>query len=205
MPKIFDDEQREEVIQSILTIALEEFGKNGFKKTSISTITEKVGIASGTFYNFFSSKEALFFAIIGEFEKTKFQLIDRIFTPDGNPVEEFHLFLSIMYENVASDPIFEWMAKEDIYGSIMKKIPREELEEHMKHDIEAAEAVLAKIQPRGFLKNMTAMELVSHLRALFMATVHIDEICAPDFHAFMETQIAIFVAGLEVLDGDSND
>ncbi len=205
MPKIFDDQQREEVVAKILSIARDEFGKKGFKKTSIGKITKKVGIASGTFYNFFPSKEALFLAIIGEFELEKFRLIDKLFTANGNPVEEFHLFLSIMFENVASDPIFMWLSKENLYERIVQKIPQEELIKHMAYDIEASDAILNSVQPRGFLQNMSSQQLVSHLRALFMATIHIDEIGAPDFNAFMETQIAIFVAGLEALEGGTND
>src|SRR5690625_5412597 len=45
------------------------FSKYGFQKTSIREITKDVGIAQGTFYSFFKSKEELYFVILESEEK----------------------------------------------------------------------------------------------------------------------------------------
>jgi len=48
---------------SIVQAAIEVFGKKGFKTASISEIAQKAGIANGTIYQYFGSKEDLFFSI----------------------------------------------------------------------------------------------------------------------------------------------
>ncbi|GGN91509.1 TetR/AcrR family transcriptional regulator [Saccharibacillus kuerlensis] len=49
--------------ESILDAAFEVFGKKGFYDTKISDITEHAGIAKGTMYLYFKSKEELFAAV----------------------------------------------------------------------------------------------------------------------------------------------
>jgi AcrR family transcriptional regulator len=47
----------------ILHAALEEFSEKGFHNTTIDSIAERAGIAKGTVYRYFSTKEALFSAL----------------------------------------------------------------------------------------------------------------------------------------------
>jgi len=55
--------------QAIIESAIEVFGKNHFRKASISEIARKAGVAEGTIYQYFKNKEDLFFSI--PIEKTK--------------------------------------------------------------------------------------------------------------------------------------
>ena len=55
--------------QAIIESAIEVFGKNHFRKASISEIARKAGVAEGTIYQYFKHKEDLFFSI--PIEKTK--------------------------------------------------------------------------------------------------------------------------------------
>ena len=58
-------EKRESIIQA----AIEVFGRNNFKNSSISEIARKANVAEGTIYQYFKNKEDLFFSI--PIEKTK--------------------------------------------------------------------------------------------------------------------------------------
>jgi TetR/AcrR family fatty acid metabolism transcriptional regulator len=49
--------------ESIIQAAIEVFSKKDFKNANISEIAQKAGIADGTIYQYFKSKEALFFSI----------------------------------------------------------------------------------------------------------------------------------------------
>ncbi|HET9354970.1 MAG TPA: TetR/AcrR family transcriptional regulator [Sphingomicrobium sp.] len=51
-------------LRKILDAALAEFGARGFGDTSIVGITSRAGVALGTFYTYFDSKEALFAALV---------------------------------------------------------------------------------------------------------------------------------------------
>ena len=51
-------------MRKILDAAREEFGQRGFSDSSIVGITQRAGVALGTFYTYFDSKEALFQALV---------------------------------------------------------------------------------------------------------------------------------------------
>lgn len=50
----------ERTLRKILDAAREEFGERGFSESSIVGITQRAGVALGTFYTYFDSKEVLF-------------------------------------------------------------------------------------------------------------------------------------------------
>ena len=54
----------ERTLRKILDAAQEEFGERGFSDSSIVGITQRAGVALGTFYTYFDSKEALFQALV---------------------------------------------------------------------------------------------------------------------------------------------
>lgn len=61
-PKTGRDGKRD----AILKIAFEAFLSDGYAATSMSSIAAKVGGSKATLYNYFTSKEELFAAVIGE-------------------------------------------------------------------------------------------------------------------------------------------
>src|SRR5437660_900445 len=54
----------ERTMRKILDAARGEFGERGFSDSSIVGITQRAGVALGTFYTYFDSKEALFQALV---------------------------------------------------------------------------------------------------------------------------------------------
>ena len=56
----------ERTLRKILDGALEEFGERGFSEGSIVGITQRAGVALGTFYTYFDSKEAVFRALVSD-------------------------------------------------------------------------------------------------------------------------------------------
>src|SRR5437660_9797046 len=54
----------ERTLRKILDAAGAEFGERGFSDSSIVGITQRAGVALGTFYTYFESKEALFQALV---------------------------------------------------------------------------------------------------------------------------------------------
>ncbi|MEZ2661446.1 TetR/AcrR family transcriptional regulator [Aneurinibacillus aneurinilyticus] len=65
--------------QIIFICGWELFHSKGFKDTNISDIAKMAGIAVGTFYNYYSSKERLFFEIyIKENEKFKKRIVESL-------------------------------------------------------------------------------------------------------------------------------
>ena len=73
----FSDEERIEIRKRMLEIGLDRFSTHGPKKTTISDITDPLGIAQSTFYLFFDSKEALIEEIVQEQREEFMATIER--------------------------------------------------------------------------------------------------------------------------------
>ena len=54
----------ERTLRKILDAARVEFGERGFAESSIVGITQRAGVALGTFYTYFDSKEAVFGEVV---------------------------------------------------------------------------------------------------------------------------------------------
>jgi len=57
-------ERGRRTLRALLDAAAEEFGAKGFHEASISGITQRAGMAIGSFYTYFDSKEAIFTALV---------------------------------------------------------------------------------------------------------------------------------------------
>ncbi|NGZ75736.1 TetR/AcrR family transcriptional regulator [Saccharibacillus alkalitolerans] len=103
-------EAQREKHEAILDSAFEIFGKKGFYDTKISDITEHAGIAKGTMYLYFKSKEELFSAVTRrDWEGFLRELNYQIKHADGLPgklqkIAEHHLVY--YYERKAHTKLF---------------------------------------------------------------------------------------------------
>ncbi|HHW03685.1 MAG TPA: TetR/AcrR family transcriptional regulator [Thermoanaerobacterales bacterium] len=63
-------ERGQETLNSLLKAAEEIFGEKGYYNTSIIDITQRAGVAQGTFYIYFPNKKAIFQALILDLSHT---------------------------------------------------------------------------------------------------------------------------------------
>lgn len=59
-------ERGRRTLRKLLDASAIEFGEKGFHEASVSSITRRAGVALGTFYTYFDSKDALFRALVGD-------------------------------------------------------------------------------------------------------------------------------------------
>ncbi|MCM1050166.1 MAG: TetR/AcrR family transcriptional regulator [Clostridiales bacterium] len=64
MPKIFSQEDRELLTNKILETGINKLETKRYKNISVEEIAADVGVAKGTFYSFFPSKEAFFYEVM---------------------------------------------------------------------------------------------------------------------------------------------
>lgn len=62
--KIPKTERGRRTLRLLLDAAAQEFGERGFHEAAISRITARAGVAIGSFYTYFDSKEAIFKALV---------------------------------------------------------------------------------------------------------------------------------------------
>lgn len=64
--KIPRTDRGRKTLRKLLDAAAAEFGERGFHEASISSITRRAGVALGTFYTYFDSKDAIFRALVAD-------------------------------------------------------------------------------------------------------------------------------------------
>ena len=62
--KVPRTERGRRTLRKLLDASAIEFGEKGFHEASVSSITRRAGVALGTFYTYFDSKDALFRALV---------------------------------------------------------------------------------------------------------------------------------------------
>lgn len=93
------DEKR----QSILEIAIEEFAENDYQSASISRMVARLGIAKGSFYQYFEDKDDLYFHVL---EKA---LRDRLNFVQDQPLAEGQPFFEYVRDRLESGLRFDFV------------------------------------------------------------------------------------------------
>ena len=85
------------------------FLKNGYKKTNIAQIAKKAGVAVGSFYNYYPSKQAIFLEVyIAENEAVRNRLIQEI-NWEGDIEQLIEQFFAYTVKNIMNNNILiEW-------------------------------------------------------------------------------------------------
>ncbi|MBN7773922.1 TetR/AcrR family transcriptional regulator [Clostridium aminobutyricum] len=113
MPRIFDESGREKLRMQLLENGFQLIKRFGLKKTSVKDITKASGIATGTFYNFFKTKEEFVYQIIlykREQSKTKFQTLI-----EQNKMLDRMVFRELLQSMFFADNnIFEYLSPEEV-------------------------------------------------------------------------------------------
>ena len=90
--------------RALLDAAAAEFGEKGFHDSSIVSITARAGVALGTFYTYFDSKDALFRALVSDIsDQVRASVVTQLADPKGDTLsrerEAFVTFLAFAREH----------------------------------------------------------------------------------------------------------
>ena len=73
----FTDYETEQLREALLRETRRCAVTLGMRKTSVEQLTQAVGIAKGSFYKFYESKELLFFAVLEDIHTELYEVADR--------------------------------------------------------------------------------------------------------------------------------
>lgn len=117
------DKQKAEVKSALVRAGEELFRTNGFTETTIEEITGTAGVARGTFYNYFQTKEDLALEIVYETEElTTKEVIDFFATTSGTDQQ---------IQTILTNAV-EWTSKrpELVLVTMLEKMKRGRTPEH---------------------------------------------------------------------------
>lgn len=137
MPKQTFQNLPEDKKKKILEAAKNEFSRVSVTEASINNIVTNAGIARGSFYQYFESKEDLLLFMVSEASQKVKQLVEKKIKEKGDIFETFIFFYDKIiktckdnkdkkfYKTVfanlrANDNIILGKAKEEIYDSLLK-------------------------------------------------------------------------------------
>ena len=84
--------------------ALNLFWKKGFEATSLSDLTNELGIGKGSLYNSFGSKRQLFDQCLTMYRSNAFVVLDSLLADRTDPVAGIRNFLKFHTETMLNDP-----------------------------------------------------------------------------------------------------
>lgn len=141
------------------------FARYGVAKTTIDDLVKGAGIAKGSFYRFYQSKEALFFELL---EKRQDKLRAPLLEDANKTRAAFETIIEHLLRASGSDPLVRLMGQQDDLQAVMRRVPPETLQRHQQEDQAFLEEVIARWSQRrdknqrdDFAARLTAGLLVS--------------------------------------------
>lgn len=140
MARAFTEEEKLEIKEKIMETALDLFHDKGTKSLSIGELTRRVGIAQGSFYNFWKDKESLIIDLMAYRSRQKLTGIEAIFSqsledPIGFLSQVIYKYSLDLMIKIKTQPIykdaFDILKKnklsevdriEKLYGDFLKKL-----------------------------------------------------------------------------------
>lgn len=172
MPKPFSDTERETIRAALLAAAERRFAREGLRAVRIDDLCRDVGIAKGSFYGFFPSKEELFMQVAETREAThRAEMMAALDDRAGSVAQRVGRLFDLIMDKIETDPMLAVLREPGLLAQLVRRLPPERLAETQASD-RAFTARLAERWTRsGFAPPVTAETLValmSLMLSLFM-------------------------------------
>jgi AcrR family transcriptional regulator len=171
----FSDDERAAIRQQLLAAGRELCLRFGPEKTNVAEITDEVGIAKGTFYQFFDSKAALYYELFVE-ERDAFLAAAEVELADVADAETGVVWLFDHYLSwIEESPLLQRLLADDAYKALFRDLPRDRLEREQ-------QAALAELRPffetwreSGELRDVEFEVFLGLLGSVALVTLHRDD------------------------------
>ena len=191
MATAFTSEEKEVIRKKLHKVAKECLQRYGVKKTTVDQMAAMVDISKGSFYNFYPSKEMLFFAVLEEYQ---IDVMNRLTEQLGMEAKiDTNRLVQLLYD-FYQDFRYSFMYtifKNNEMELLIRKLPKEVITNH--HLID--DRMVKKIVSRINIRENVSVEIVSALfRTIAMTILHIEEIGEKQF----DTTLKLVIQGIVV-------
>lgn len=185
MPKIFSEDDRAAIRRRLMAVAKEQFLRYGLRRTKVGELAGAVGIAKGTFYNFFDSKEDLCLAIYDEEEAAMREDSSKILKSNRGSQETMEALLAYSLRVVRGDSLLTRLRETGEFVLLARGVGHERFSEHLNQDIGFAAELIENLRAKGASCAIGPSVAAGVLRAFVMLTFHENEIGREVFEAVM--------------------
>ncbi|KUG02451.1 transcriptional regulator, tetr family [hydrocarbon metagenome] len=197
MSKGFSKKEKLMIRKALLDQGKILFGSYGLKKTSIADLTRAVGIAQGSFYKFYDSKEELYFEIL---ENEESNLREKLFMElepfEDHPREYLKNLLLRSLDMVDDYPLMTQLYLENTMETLVRKLPDDRLIKHFDKDHASFLPFIHKWQAQGILREEKPETITSLVRAVLLLSLHKKEIGEEVYSSTMELLVELLAEGL---------
>lgn len=178
MATAFTTEEKEAIRKKLHEVARECLQRYGVKKTTVDQMAVMVDISKGSFYNFYSSKEMLFFAVLEEYQ---IDVMDRLTEQlDMEAKIDTNRLVQLLYD-FYQDFRYSFMYtifKNHEMELLIRRLPKEVITNHHMIDDRMVKEIVSRIN----IRENVSLEIVSALfRTIAMTILHIEEIGEEEF------------------------
>lgn len=193
------------VRKKILDTAKKLFSEQGYKKTTIRQIVQESGITSGSIYNLFDNKDAVFSAIIDDLMGVTVRLVEKNFSEE-EPLYQYAAIMALEWFAIEKDEVlrelyYEAYAEPALFENVVKRhlelearfFGAEELldidrpEEQHARMLLSKGAMLSYIESFSFDEPLTAQVIRRELTLLTFSNLGIKKKDIRDIIRFMES------------------
>jgi len=175
----------------------ELFARYGLRKTSILDLTKAVGIAQGSYYNFFQSKEELYFEIMEQEEQfMKSKLLSTHKLQENLTRQALEAFLTDAFEMIDDSSFIKKLMNGEDYELLVRKLPEERIAKHIETDSDILTPMINMWQKQGVVIDRSSEVIGGLLRAVFTLSLHKKEIGEDMFEDVLKLLIELIAKGI---------
>ena len=189
MATAFTSEEKEVIRKKLHKVAKECLQRYGVKKTTVDQMAAMVDISKGSFYNFYSSKEMLFFTVLEEYQiDVMNRLTEQLDMEAKIDTNRLVQLLYDFYQDFRYSFVYTIFKNHEM-ELLVRKLPKEVITNH--HLID--DRMVKKIVSRINIRENVSVEIVSALfRTIAMTILHIEEIGEEQF----DTTLKLVIQGI---------
>ena len=189
MATAFTSEEKEVIRKKLHKVAKECLKRYGVKKTTVDQMAAMVDISKGSFYNFYSSKEMLFFTVLEEYQIDVMNcLTEQLGMETKIDTNRLVQLLYDFYQDFRYSFMYTIFKNHEM-ELLVRKLPKEAITNH--HLID--DRMVKKIVSRINIRENVSVEIVSALfRTIAMTILHIEEIGEEQF----DTTLKLVIQGV---------
>ena len=189
MATAFTTEEKEVIRKKLHKVAKECLQRYGVKKTTVDQMAAMVDISKGSFYNFYSSKEMLFFTVLEGYQIDVMNcLTEQLGMETKIDTNRLVQLLYDFYQDFRYSFMYTIFKNHEM-ELLVRKLPKEAITNH--HLID--DRMVKKIVSRINIRENVSVEIVSALfRTIAMTILHIEEIGEEQF----DTTLKLVIQGI---------
>lgn len=169
----FTAEERVFIKNKLKEVAKKCLEKFGVRKTTVEQMVNMTGIAKGSFYNFYSGKEILFFKVLEEYQEDIINELLRSFEEEQHiGVSKFTDAIYNLYQDVRTSFLLTILQNKEL-EYLMGRLPQDAIKAHHSLDSSLAEQIFSHVQLK---EGICSNAVTTALRGIFMSMLHIEEV-----------------------------